>query len=87
MRKALVPDGKARVLNGGRLGQCFQVLVESDQVPLSAQTGKNQPAVPTPAKGTVHIGTRTCVECNRCVLGAVQKRINRFIQQHGGVCQ
>ena len=83
VRKTLVPDGKACVCNGCRLGHRLRILVESNQPPSGRQLGKNQARMAATTKGGIYVGAVCCAGKSLTVL--VEQCIDRLVKQYGGM--
>src|ERR1035437_5261533 len=76
--KALVPNGKTWITDGGGFDHGIGIFIEGDQTPLCWQPGENQATVTSSTKGGIHIGRRA-----RLSLLIVEKRVDCLIQQNG----
>ena len=78
MAKPFVPDGKTCIPQPSRFGNGFGVFVESNQAGLGPQPLQDAARVPAPAERGVHEGACCCVR-------TIEKRVNRLVQQNGGM--
>ena len=79
MAKALVANAKARVMDGGRLGNGLRVFVKGNQAPLRPQPTEQQPRMAAAPKGAIHPGASGLLAMS------CQQSVYRFLAQNRNV--